>query len=70
LEQTALSGAIADRDRTDLFARYSMVGSLCGAGGALLAIAPDHLNGFLGFDRIGAFQLRSSATPRSGSWSV
>ena len=31
LEQTTLSGAIADRERTDLFARYSMVGSLLGS---------------------------------------
>jgi MFS family permease len=57
LEQTALSGAIADHDRTDLFARYSMVGSLFGAGGALLAIVPDHLAGLPGADRITAFQL-------------
>ena len=56
LEQTALTGAIADRDRTDLFARYSLVGSLLGAGGALLAIAPDHLAGLPGFDRVAAFQ--------------
>ena len=57
LEQTALSGAIADRDRTDLFARYSMVGSLSGAGGALLAIVPDRLAGLPGADRITMFQL-------------
>src|SRR6266511_76177 len=37
LEQAALSSAIADRDRTDLFARYSLVGSLCGAAGTLLS---------------------------------
>ena len=57
LEQTALSGAIADRDRTDLFARYSLVGSLLGAGGALLAIVPDHLAGLPGTDRITVYQL-------------
>ena len=57
LEQTALSGAIADRDRTDLFARYSMVGSLLGAGGALLAIVPDRLAGLPGADRITVYQL-------------
>lgn len=57
LEQTALSGAIGDRERTDLFARYSMVGSLLGAGGALLAIVPDHLAGVPGADRITAYQL-------------
>jgi MFS family permease len=56
LEQTALSGAIADRDRTDLFARYSLVGSLLGAGGALLAIIPDHLAGLAGADRVIVYQ--------------
>lgn len=56
LEQTALSGAVADRDRTDLFARYSLVGSLLGAGGALLAIVPDHLAGLPGVDRVAVFQ--------------
>src|SRR5512132_501836 len=35
LEQAALSG-IGDRERTALFARYSLVGSLCGAAGTLL----------------------------------
>jgi predicted MFS family arabinose efflux permease len=61
LEQTALSGAIADRDRTDLFARYSMVGSLLGAGGALLAVVPDHVAGTPGTDRIAVFQLAFAA---------
>jgi MFS family permease len=56
LEQTALSGAIADRDRTDLFARYSLVGSLLGAGGALLAIAPDHVAGLAGANRVIVYQ--------------
>src|SRR5512134_1717917 len=56
LEQTALSGAVADRDRTDLFARYSLVGSLLGAGGALLAIVPDHLAGLAGADRVIIYQ--------------
>jgi MFS family permease len=57
LEQTALSGAIADRERTALFARYSAVGSLLGAGGALLAIVPDHLARLPGADRITLYQL-------------
>jgi MFS family permease len=56
LEQTALSGAIGDHDRTDLFARYSLVGSLLGAGGALLAIVPDHVTGLPGVDRVAVFQ--------------
>ncbi len=57
LEQTALSGAVADRDRTDLFARYSMVGSLLGAGGALLAIVPEHLAALPGADRTTVYRL-------------
>ena len=34
-----------------------MVGSLLGAGGALLAIVPDHLAGLPGVDRITLYQL-------------
>jgi MFS family permease len=56
LEQTALSGAIADHDRTELFARYSMAGSLLGAGGALLAIVPEQLAGLPGADPITLYQ--------------
>src|SRR5687768_507889 len=40
LEQARLTHAIADRDRTALFARYSLVGSLAGAIGALCAGFP------------------------------
>ena len=43
LEQAALSGCIADAERTDLFARYSLVGSMCGALGTLAAVVPDAL---------------------------
>jgi MFS family permease len=56
LEQAALSGAVADRDRTDLFARYSLVGSLLGAAGTLLAIVPDWLGSRVGADRLVIFQ--------------
>src|SRR4051794_16889405 len=47
LEQARLTHAVADRDRTALFARYSLVGSLAGAVGALCAGFPDVLGGFL-----------------------
>jgi MFS family permease len=40
LEQARLAHSIADRDRTALFARYSLVGSLAGAVGALCAGFP------------------------------
>ena len=64
LEQTALSGAIGDHDRTDLFARYSLVGSLLGAGGALLAIVPDHVTGLPGVDRVAS--IRPGRLPQIG----
>jgi MFS family permease len=41
LEQAMLAGSIADHDRTALFARYSLVGALLGAAGALLAALPE-----------------------------
>src|SRR5215213_1587100 len=47
LEQARLTHAIADRDRTALFARYSLVGSLAGAIGALCAGFPEVLAGLL-----------------------
>jgi MFS family permease len=56
LEQTALSSASADHDRTDLFARYSLVGSLLGAAGTLLAVIPDWLGSRPGADRLAIFQ--------------
>src|SRR4051794_6821557 len=47
LEQARLAHAAADRDRTALFARYSLVGSLAGALGALAAGLPQLLGGVL-----------------------
>jgi MFS family permease len=41
LEQTVLTSAVASRARTAMFARYSLVGALAGALGALAAAAPD-----------------------------
>jgi MFS family permease len=43
LEHSLLAHAVADRDRTTLFARYSLVASLVGALGALAAGLPDLL---------------------------
>lgn len=43
LEHTVLSGAVAPAERTRAFARYSLVGALAGAFGALAAAAPDWL---------------------------
>jgi MFS family permease len=50
LEQSLLSHAIADSDRTDLFARYSLVGSLVGALGALAAGLPELASAALPLD--------------------
>src|SRR5258706_9629187 len=43
LEHTVLSGAVAAAERTRAFARYSLVGALAGACGALAAATPDWL---------------------------
>jgi MFS family permease len=56
LEHSILSHSIADRDRTDLFARYSLVGSLCAAVGTLTAALPDWLARGLAIDHLAAFR--------------
>jgi MFS family permease len=43
LEQSVLARVVADRQRTATFARYSLVGALAGACGALCAGVPDIL---------------------------
>src|SRR5262245_40689956 len=40
LEQSLLAQSVADRDRTALFVRYSLAGSLMGAAGTLVAALP------------------------------
>lgn len=42
LEHALLARSVAERDRTTLFARYSLVGSLLTAAGTLLAALPEH----------------------------
>ena len=44
LEQAMLSHAVADSDRTRMFARYSLIGALAGAGGAFASASPDLLD--------------------------
>jgi len=56
LEQTKLARAVADRDRTALLARYSLVGSLAGAGGAFAARFPDIVRASGGLDDHSALQ--------------
>ena len=56
LEHARLAGAAAGRARTSLFARYSLVGALCAAIGALAAAVPDALSG-AGLSRLTALRL-------------
>src|SRR6516164_7892675 len=70
LEQAALAHGVSDQDRTRVFARYSLIGALSIAAGALAAGAPDLLVS-LGMGRIGALQAMFyvyAAMPHSGSW--
>jgi MFS family permease len=55
LEHAVLAREVADNIRTKLFARYSLVGALAGAVGALLAAVPDLLSP-LGVDRLTAIK--------------
>ena len=65
LEQAALSETVGARERTALFARYSLIGSLCGAAGTLLAIVPDRLASALQADPRPSSGRPSCSTPRS-----
>jgi MFS family permease len=56
LEHTMLARGAADKERTKVFARYSLIGALSTAAGALAAAAPDLLVG-AGIGRITAFKL-------------
>src|SRR2546430_1353505 len=53
--RAARAHGVSDRDRTHVFARYSLIGALSIAAGALAAGAPDLLVS-LGMGRIGALQ--------------
>ncbi|WP_352617574.1 MFS transporter [Mesorhizobium sp. M0323] len=50
LEHAQLAHSVTDRDRTALFARYSLIGSVVGAVGALAAGVPDLLRQIVGLD--------------------
>lgn len=56
LEHSQLAGASADRTRTALFARYSLVGALVGAVGAQAAAIPQAAEGLLGVSEKEAIQ--------------
>ncbi len=55
LEHAVLAGEVAPAERTRVFARYSLIGALAAAGGALAAAAPDQA-GALGLTRLGAIK--------------
>ncbi|MSP50074.1 MAG: MFS transporter [Alphaproteobacteria bacterium] len=55
LEQTILSRETADRERTRMFARYSLTGALAGAVGALASASPDYL-AHAGFGQVQAIR--------------
>ena len=44
LEHAVLSGEVSDRRRTGMFARYSLIGALSAAFGALAAASPQYLS--------------------------
>jgi MFS family permease len=60
IEHAMLARGVSDEERTAVFARYSLIGALSMAAGALAASAPDLLVS-AGFERLGAFKLMFSA---------
>jgi MFS family permease len=56
LEHTVLAGAVRPAQRTWAFARYSLIGALAGAVGALVAATPDWLAP-LGIGMVGAIKI-------------
>ena len=57
LEHAALAHSVADRDRTSLFARYSLIGALMGAVGTLCAGAPDLFGAKFGLPPVQTMQI-------------
>ena len=56
LEHARLAAAASGHGRTTLFARYSLLGALCAALGALAAAVPDWLASHAGVARVGALR--------------
>jgi MFS family permease len=57
LEHAVLAHSTTDARRTQIFARYSLIGALCTAVGSLAASLPDLLVAGGGSTRLGAFRL-------------
>ena len=56
LDHAVLAREVFDAERTKMFARYSLVGALAGAVGALAAAVPDVLAS-AGLDRLAAIEM-------------
>jgi MFS family permease len=56
VEHAMLAHGVSDQARTRTFARYSLIGALCGAAGALAAATPDFLVR-AGIEQVSAFKL-------------
>jgi MFS family permease len=61
IEQSLLARSVDKKDRTELFAHYSLAGSLMGAVGTLLAAIPDFAAHIPGFTDLGAMQAMFAA---------
>jgi len=57
LEHAVMSRVVADKERTAVFARYSLVGTLIAALGSLAAVLPGQLAGTLGWSAKGSIQV-------------
>jgi MFS family permease len=57
LEHAALAETVGPRERTALFARYSLVGTLMGAVGSLAAGIPDYITGWASLPHTAALEL-------------
>jgi MFS family permease len=60
LEHAMLAHSVADQERTQAFARYSLIGAFAAAAGALAASVPDVLAP-IGIERTSAFRLMFAA---------
>jgi MFS family permease len=56
LEHAMIARSVADHERTGAFARYSLIGALATAAGALAAAVPDFL-GTVGIDKLTALRI-------------
>ncbi|ODT33737.1 MAG: ABC transporter permease [Lautropia sp. SCN 70-15] len=72
LEQATLAGMARGHSRTALFARYSVLGALCAAVGALAAAVPDWLGASFGLASVDALRIMFAGYGAIGAivWSL